>query len=131
LQSSKLVGGIVSEEHQGFSRFVIVEFNAAQGTIKTLAGVKAGQHDGLVADQTGGTVDGTRIAAAGLHIRLRARNEETSGIIEPPQAFEIDIASIHDIESARFGHQMIEDSDVMHFAVADEDKRRNVAAQIQ
>jgi hypothetical protein len=28
-------------------------------------------------------------------------------------------------------HQMIEDSDVMHFAVADEDKRRNVAAQIE
>ncbi len=110
---------------------MIVEFNAAQGTIKTLAGVKAGQHDGLVADQTGGTVDGTRIAAAGLHIPLRARNEETSGIIEPPQAFEIDIASIHHIESARFGHQMIEDFYVMHFAVADEDKRRNVAAQIE
>ena len=47
------------------------------------------------------------------------------------QALEIDVTAIHHIEGASFGKKLIEDVDVMHFAVADEDERGNVAAQIE
>ena len=42
--------------------------------------------------------------------------------------FEIEIAAIHDIKGAGFGPELIQNIDVMHFAVADEDKGGNVAA---
>lgn len=48
-----------------------------------------------------------------------------------PQAFEVQIAPIHHIEGPRFGNQLIQHVDLVEFAIADEDERRNVAAQIQ
>jgi hypothetical protein len=58
-------------------------------------------------------------------------DEEASGIIEVRQALEVEIAAIHDIECAGFRNELIQNIDVMHLAVADEDERRDAAAQIK
>ena len=39
--------------------------------------------------------------------------------------------TLHDIERARFGKDFVEDVDVVYFAVADADKRGDIAVQIQ
>jgi hypothetical protein len=71
------------------------------------------------------------MAAAGLHVRLGARDEEAARFIEPRQPFEIHVAAIHDIESAGLGLQTVEDVDVVRLAVADEDERWDGAAQVE
>jgi hypothetical protein len=40
-------------------------------------------------------------------------------------------ATIHDVECSRLGQQLIEDVDLVHFAVADVNKDRDIAAQVE
>jgi len=47
------------------------------------------------------------------------------------QPFEVDVASVHDVEGARLGHQQVEDIDVVKLAIADVQKRGDVAAKVQ
>jgi hypothetical protein len=63
-----------------------------------------------------------RITAAGLQVGFRARDEEAARIIKPRQPFEIDVGAIHDVVCAGFGYEVIEDANIAHFAVADEDE---------
>ena len=96
-----------------------------------MARIEASQENRLIADEATRTIDRTRIAAAGLEIGLGAGHEEASGIIEARQPLEVEIAAIHDIEGAGFGQELIQNIDVMHLAVADEDERGDVATQIE
>jgi len=96
-----------------------------------LTRIEAGEDNRLITDQAGRTIDRVRITATSLEIRLGAGDEEASGIIKARQTLEIEIAAIHDIKGAGFGQELIQNIDVMHFAVADEDKGGNVAAQIK
>jgi hypothetical protein len=72
-----------------------------------------------------------REAAMCSEVRLRAGNEEAASLAEAGQSLEVDISSIHDVEGTGLGHEMVEDVDVVKLAVADEDKRRNAATQIE
>jgi hypothetical protein len=47
------------------------------------------------------------------------------------QTLEVEIAAIHDIEGAGFGKELIQNIDVVHLAVTDENERGNIAAQIK
>jgi hypothetical protein len=105
----------------------IVVFDPPQRTVEALARIEPGQENRLVADEAARTIDRARIAAPGFEVGFGARDEEASGVVEPRQPFEIDIAAIHDIEGARFQHQPVQNVDVMHLAVADEDERGDVA----
>ena len=51
--------------------------------------------------------------------------------MQPIQALEVDVTTIHDVKGARFRDQLIEDVDVVQFAVADVDKRGDIATQIE
>src|SRR5262249_14266977 len=93
--------------------FGIVELNAAQRCFEAFAGVKAGEHYGLVADEPRGAVDSARVAAMCSEVRLRAGNEEAASLAEAGQSLEIDISSIHDGEGAGLGHEVVEDIDVV------------------
>src|SRR6516165_9035417 len=126
------VGGeIVGEEHQPLTGLRIIELDPAQRTVETLARIEAGQENCLIAHQPGRAIDGSRIAAASLEIGLGASDKETSGIIETRKPLEIDIASVNNIEGASFGKKLIQNVDIMHLAITDEDKRGDIAAQIE
>src|SRR6516225_48139 len=124
-------GEIVGEEHQPLTGLRIIELDPAQWTVETLARIEAGQENCLIAHQPGRAIDGSRIAAASLEIGLGASDKETSGIIETRKPLEIDIASVHNIEGASFGKKLIQNVDIMHLAITDEDKRGDIAAQIE
>ena len=47
------------------------------------------------------------------------------------QAGEIDVASIHDVDGARFGEQHIERMNIVQFAVRDVNETRNIATQVE
>ena len=46
------------------------------------------------------------------------------------QAAKIDVAAIHHVEGAGFGHQLVEGFDIVGFAVRAVDKTRDIAVQI-
>lgn len=51
--------------------------------------------------------------------------------MEEAQARKIDVATIHDIDRARFGHDQIQGVDIVQLAVGDVDEARYVAAKIK
>lgn len=50
---------------------------------------------------------------------------------EAIQALEIEVATVHDVEGAGLGQNLVEDVDVVYFAVGNADKRGDVATQVQ
>ncbi len=60
-----------------------------------------------------------------------AGHKEAFRLVQPIKSFEIDVSSVHDVESAGLGQQQIQNVDVVQFAIADVEKGRNVATQVQ
>ena len=51
-------GEIVGEEHQAFAGCRVLESDTTQRRVEVLFGVKAGEYDGLIANQSGASIDG-------------------------------------------------------------------------
>jgi hypothetical protein len=68
----------------------------SQRRLEAFVRVEAGEHDGLVADQSGGTIDRVRVAPLDLEIGLAAGHEEAPGLVEAVQPREVETAPIHD-----------------------------------
>src|SRR5437899_3366394 len=93
--------------------------------------VEASKDDALVADQPGLAIDRMRIAALDLEVRLATGHEEAAGLVEAIEALEDEEATIHDVESARLGQQLVEDVDLVHLAITNVNEGGDVAAQIE
>ena len=76
-------------------------------------------------------IDGMGITALGFEIGLGTGHKEAFRLVQLKKPVEVDVAAVHDVESAGLGQQQVQDVDVVQFAVADVEERRNVAAQIQ
>ncbi len=85
----------------------------------------------MIADQTGGFVDLVRVTALNLEIGFGADHKETANFVQSPQTLEVDVPTVHDVESTRFGNQFVEDVDLVPLAIADPNKRRDIASQIE
>ena len=77
-----------------------------------------------------------RITPLGLNIRLAAADKEAakfSSVKVLLQAFEVEEAAIHYVESARLGQQplIIGNVDLVRHALADMEKSRDVAMQVE
>ena len=122
---------VVGEKNQGFVGRGILEPNASQRSLEAFVRIEACEDDGLIADQPRGTVDGMRVPSLRVEIRFAAGDKEAAGLVKAVQALEVEEPPIHHVERARLGHQLIEDVDLVHLAVADVDEGRDVAAQIE
>ena len=67
---------------------------------------------------------------AELQVLFGACDEESHARLEAIKSGEVDIAAIHGVEGSRFDREMVESVDIVHFAVGNVDKTRDVAAQI-
>ena len=94
-------GEVVGEKHQRLAGFGILEADAAQMRRVVLAGGDAIQRDGLVANDTRGAIGRRRVDAMGIHVRLGARDEKGTGLVQGMKAREIDVGAIHDVDGAR------------------------------
>src|SRR5260221_5190322 len=93
--------------------------------------VEASKDDTLVADQPGFAIDRMRVAPFDLEVRLATSHEEAAGLVEAKEALEIEEATIHDVEGAGLGQQLVEDVDLVHLAITNVNKGGDVAAQIE
>ena len=124
-------GEVVGEKDQALAGNRIFEADSTERCVEILLGVKARQHDGLVANQAGAAIDGMRVATLGFEVGFGPGDKETFRIVQLIKPIEIDVTSVHDVESAGFGQQQIEDVDVVQFAIADVEERRDTATQVQ
>ena len=83
-------GEVVGQEDEAFAGLRIVEVDAAQRRLEVLERVEAGEHDGLIADHPGASVDRARVATLGLEVRLGAGHKEAARLVETEQALEVD-----------------------------------------
>jgi hypothetical protein len=84
----------------------------------------------LIATEPYGFVDRAAFLRAKLQVLFGTRDEESHARLEAVKSSEIDIAAIHGVEGARFDREMVESVNIVHFAVGNVDKTRDVAAQI-
>src|SRR5207302_2010607 len=109
----KLVDGerwqdeIVGEKHQPLAGCGIFESDTTQGRIEVLARVEAAEHDGLIANQPRASIDRVRIATLGFEVRFGAGDKEAFRLVQLIKPLEVDVASVHDVESTRLGQQQV------------------------
>src|SRR5664279_271967 len=124
-------GEVVSQEDQRLARFWVAIADAAHGDGIIVLGVQPGEHHGLVETQAGGFVHGAGVTAGAAEVLFGAGDEESAALMNLMPAGEVKVAAIHDIESAGFPDQLVEDVDVMHTAGGDNDDGGKVALESQ
>lgn len=122
--------GVVGQEDQCLA-FRILDADTPQRIGIMLSGIETGQRTDLVADDTRCSVGVARVATLELEIQLGANHEETARLMQGVQSLEVQIAAIHDVESARLWNQHIQHVDLVPLAVRDMDEAGNVAAQVE
>jgi hypothetical protein len=72
----------------------------------------------VIGTDAGRLVHQVRVTAREHHVGFRAHHQEGGAEREGVETLEIDVAAVHDIERASFGIDLVEDVDVVHFAVS-------------
>ena len=122
---------IVGQEDQSGFLLGIEIVDAAQGIGIALGRSHSGQQNGLVAAQSGGAFDGTRVATVELHILFGAGDEEGASLREDIEASEVHITAIEQVKRSGFGKQLVQQVDVVNLAAGHINIGRNAAPQIQ
>ena len=65
-----------------------------------------------------------RIATLSFEVGFGTGDEEAFSFVQATKSFEVDVSSVHDVESAGLGQQQVQNVDVVHFAIADVKERR-------
>lgn len=103
-------GHVVGQKDQRLARLRVPKAHAAQWLGIVPRGVLAAQRDVLVANYTLLAIRGSRTQAPGIHACLGTGHKERTARLESVEAGEIDVATIHDIEGARFDGKDVQDS---------------------
>lgn len=72
-----------------------------------------------------------RLPTLRFEVGFGAYYKKAARLLQAFQPFEVDIASVHEVEGAGLGYQQIEHIGVVQFAVADLQKRGDIPAQVQ
>jgi hypothetical protein len=89
------------------------------GASKPWCELEASKDDTLVTDQPRGAIDWMRVTPLDLEVRLATGHEEAAGFAKAIEALEVEETTIHDVEGAGLGQQLVEDVDLMHLAITD------------
>ena len=117
-------GEVVGETNL-FSGLRIEITDASKRNRIVQGGLGSSEPDGLVASQARGFLDWTIGTTAEIQIPLGTDHKESEAEGEAIQATEIDIATVHDIESAGFWDQLVEDVDIVDFPLCNANKTAN------
>ena len=85
----------------------------------------------MIGTNASGFVHWMGVATLEQNVGFGAHDEEGRTEREAVQSLEIDVAAVHDVERPGLRPDLVEDVDVMHFAVRNADKRGDVAMQVQ
>ncbi len=87
--------------------------------------------NGLIAEDAAAPVHLGRVHAPGVHVAFGAGYKEGAGLMHLKQASKVVVASLHHVERTRLQDQDVQHIDLVHLAIADVDKGRNRASEVQ
>ena len=124
-------GKVVGQKYQRLSGFQIFETDSPQRRLVVFERIETGEHNGLIADQSGRPIHGMRVTPLHLQIGLAPCDEEAASSVESIEPLEVEKPAIHDVKGPRFWQQMVEDVDLVHLAVGNMYKTRDIAPQVE
>jgi len=109
----------------------IFDSDASDRRWKVLLRIEPVQRTQLVADDASRTIHWKGVLPRKTQIRLGSCYKETASLVQPMQPGEVEITSVHDVEGARLGNDLVENIHIVHLPIADMDKAGNIATQIE
>ncbi len=85
----------------------------------------------MIGSNASGLVHRMRVAALEQDVGFGADDEEGRAEREDVEALEIHVAAVHDVERPGLRQDLVEDVDVMHFAIGNADKCGDIAVQVE
>lgn len=122
---------VVGEEHQGFGGCGVLESDAAQVVRIVLSGRASMERGGLVANQAGPAVGGSRGPAAGVEVRFGSGDEECACLSQSLETWEVERDPVHDRKGPCLREQEVKDVDIVQLAIGDVDKAGDGSAQVK
>ena len=124
-------GEVIGEEDQIQPGFRVEEADPAQ-VVRIIAGCTGpGQADGLIADHSRGPVGGAGIQSAASCVDFGSGDEKGGVLLESVEPLEVEIPSIHDIDSAGLEREPVQDAHIVDLPRGDLNERGDVAVQVQ
>ena len=123
--------GIVLHEYQGLYSIGGFESYSSQVFGVVLSGVVSVECNHLIANDASRTVGWRRVNAVSIHALFCSGDKESAKLMNPEKPGVVHIAAVHDVKSADLYLQDVQHVHVCHLPVADMDKGRNIASQIQ
>ena len=93
--------------------------------------VETRQRHRLIADNALCTIAGRGVDSPQVGVRFGAGDKECASVVQREEPLEIEVAPIHDVNGRRFRNQKIERIDIVHLAVGNMYKTRDVSTQVQ
>lgn len=114
---------MVGQEDQRLARFRITEADAKKPLwIRSLA-ARTLEADDLVTPRATGSIHFSRLHDIKAEVGFGTPNKVGFGLLGPMQSLEIDVSTIHDIDTARLRNDLIEDVHVMHTSLGNADTK--------
>ena len=102
---------VVGQKHERLARFGVFEPYAPQVLGVMSCGIKAFEQDGLVANNACRSIGSLGVNASRIHVGLCARHKEATRTMHGVKSSEIQVTSIHDVESTRLDWHEIQHVD--------------------
>ena len=94
-------------------------------------GIKTFQDNNLVGLDSGGFVDQSRIKTPEPEVAFGTGDKKSQCLMDSIKAIEIQIPTIDNIKGSWFEDQLIEDVDVVNFAMSDNNERGDISSEVQ
>lgn len=123
--------GVVGQEHESLCGVGVFEPDVPQLVRITSGTVDAGEHHGLVTDQPAVAINRMRVESSHPGVGFGAQYEVAAQAMEAMKPLEVKIGAVHHVDGAEFGHELVEDVDVMGFGFGNVDEGGDVSLQVQ
>jgi hypothetical protein len=121
---------VVAQEHQPPARLGIAVDHATQGIGVEFRCLGAAEDDRLIAAHSGRLVHAPGRSSAEVEVALGTGHEECQAQLQAMESTEIEIRSVHHIESTGFDRQDVEDGDIVGLAVGNPHETRDISTQV-
>ena len=121
----------VGQKDECFPRLWIFEANVAQMMGVALLTVEPRQGHRLIADDPLRPVARCRVDSSQVGIRFGAGNKKRAGVVKREEPFEIQIGAVYYIDRRGFRNHQVEHIDIVHLAVGNMYKTRDISTQVQ
>ena len=113
---------MIGQEYKRLAAVGILESDSSQILGVMTVTEETIQENSLIANNSGGSIDRSRIEASGVEIRFGSGNKEAAGLVQSMETGEVQVTSIHDVERTRLWDQNVENIDVVPFAIGNMDE---------